>query len=117
MIVTVTTNGLASNGTICAPDNGTWTQVGSQQSSGTLSQATFYSARSTANAESYTFTFQSACSTTGTPLGSDRNGDRRPLHRGQPDHADRHEHDRGPQYLGNPVGSGSTSGTTVTPSR
>ena len=70
ILVTVTTSGLASNGTICAPDDGTWTQVGSLQTQGTLAQATFYSARSTATAESYTFTFQTACSTTGTPLGA-----------------------------------------------
>ena len=70
LVATVTASGLSASGNICAPDDGTWTELGqiTQPGSPAVTQATFYSARSTATAESYTFTFQSACSTTGTPL-------------------------------------------------
>jgi len=72
LLVTVTTKGLTAAGnSICAPDDGTWTQVGSLTSKGTISQATFWSARPTAQPENYTFTFQSAgCPSGGSPLSA-----------------------------------------------
>jgi hypothetical protein len=70
LIATVTASGLGASGNICAPDDGTWSELGQITQAGTtpVTQATFSSARATATPESYTFTFQSVCSTTGTPL-------------------------------------------------
>ena len=70
ILVTVSASGLPANSTICPPNDGTWTTVDQTRSSGTLDQETFYSARSTSNTESYTFTFQTACTTAGTPVAA-----------------------------------------------
>ena len=71
-IVTVTASGLASGASICAPSDGTWTELGgSTITSGAVSQASFFSIRSNTNAESYTFNFQTgACPSGGSPTGA-----------------------------------------------
>ena len=71
-IVTVTASGLASGASICAPSDGTWTELGgSTITSGAVSQASFYSIRSNTNAESYTFNFQTGvCPSGGSPTGA-----------------------------------------------
>ncbi len=72
LLVTVTAKGLTGSGnSICAPNDGSWTQLGSLVTQGTISQATFYSARASASAESYSFNFQSgACPAGGAPLSA-----------------------------------------------
>jgi hypothetical protein len=71
-MVTVTAKGLAT-GNICAPDDGSWTELNGSmitKTAGavTTSQATWYSFRPSASAETYTFTFETNCSASGTPL-------------------------------------------------
>ncbi len=72
LIVTVTASGLASGASICAPNDGTWTELGGATvTSGVLTQASFYSTRPGTNAESYSFNFQSgACPSGGSPTGA-----------------------------------------------
>ena len=72
VMVTVTANGLTAAGNnICAPNDGSWTELGTLLTSGAISQATFYSSRSTATAESYAFTFRSGvCPSGGTELSA-----------------------------------------------
>ncbi len=72
ILVTVTANGLSSSDTICPPNDGTWTEIGSMiTQGGTLSQATFYSFRSSADRETYTFTFLNGqCPSGGSPVSA-----------------------------------------------
>jgi hypothetical protein len=63
IVVTVTASGLPSGDNICAPNDGTWTELnGAATPTGDgLSQATWYGFRASASPESYTFTFQTNC--------------------------------------------------------
>ena len=71
IVVTVTAHGLPASDNICAPRDGTWTELGGAMvTNGTTNQATWYSFRQGATAESYAFTFQSACSTSEPTLVS-----------------------------------------------
>ena len=74
LVVTVTATGLTS-GNICAPNDGTWTELNGAMTTETANglttdQATWYGFRGSASPESYTFTFNSnaSCSASGTPL-------------------------------------------------
>ena len=72
LVVTVTAKGLTS-GNICAPNDGTWTELNGAMSIETANglttdQATWYGFRATASPESYTFTFETSCSASATPL-------------------------------------------------
>ena len=63
LLVSVTAEGLGA-GNVCAPNDGTWTLVRKTTKAAggglpSLTQATFSSFRTTANAESYSFTFRS----------------------------------------------------------
>ena len=73
ILVTVTANGLPTGNNICAPNDGTWTElnnamVTSTSGGVTTSQATYYSDRFGNSPESYLFTFQTNCSATGTAI-------------------------------------------------
>jgi Flp pilus assembly protein TadG len=68
ILASVTASGLGS-GAICPPsDSDGWTLVGTETTSGVLTQATFWSTRSAAGAQNYTFTFVSG--TCAAPGGS-----------------------------------------------
>ncbi len=72
IVVTITANGLAT-GNICAPDDGTWTELDNppdRSTSGgvTTTQATYYGPRFGDSPESYLFTFQTNCSAADTAL-------------------------------------------------
>ncbi len=72
IVVTVTANGLAT-GNICAPDDGTWTELNNApltKTGGgvTTTQATYYGSRSGDSPESYLFTFQTNCAAVGTAI-------------------------------------------------
>ena len=72
IVVTVTANGLAT-GNICAPDDGTWTELDNApltKTGGgvTTTQATYYGSRSGDSPESYLFTFQTNCAAVGTAI-------------------------------------------------
>ena len=64
--MSVTATGLSATGTICAPADGTWSQVGQKMflaaagNKPSLTQQTFKSFRVGANAESYDSTFATA---------------------------------------------------------
>ncbi len=74
VLVTVTANGLPSPDRICAPSDGSWTQVGTTltqpASGGTLAQASFFSFRGTTNPEIYQFSFRTGSCPSGGSLVS-----------------------------------------------
>ena len=67
ILVTVTAQGLGATGTICAPD--TWILVDQERKSGSLTEDTFYSFRSTPVDEHYEFDFR-AGSCAGAPIAA-----------------------------------------------
>ena len=76
VLVSVTAKGLGASGNVCAPD-ATWKQVGPAATqgsgSGSLTQATFWSIRGSAAAETYRFTFSSSSACSGgsaSPTGA-----------------------------------------------
>ena len=69
ILVSVSASNLGATGKICAPNDGTWTLLDQQRQQGTLTQATFYSFRSTAADEHYEFAFRTA-SCSGTPIAA-----------------------------------------------
>ena len=94
IVATVTANGL-STGNICAPNDGTWTElndapVTSTNGGVTTTQATYYGSRFGDSPESYLFTFQTNCSATGTAVPASATAVAAALRRRQPDHAHRH---------------------------
>jgi len=70
LLASVTARNL--DGNICAPDDGTWTQVRQDRQpmtgSPAITHATFWSVRSGTSAESYTFTFSSGSCSAGSPV-------------------------------------------------
>ena len=71
LVVTVTASGLPSGDNICAPNDGTWSELNGAMATTTgngLSQATWYGFRYSNSPESYTFTFETSCSASGTPV-------------------------------------------------
>ncbi len=72
ILVTVSAQNLGGSGMICPPNDGSWTSVLTRQqpsSGSSVTQATFYTIRSTLADEHYEFTFRnSSCS--GTPIAA-----------------------------------------------